>query len=110
MEHTHMATTISVGHTLGLSIQYLDQHGNPMLTAPTPDAAPVWTDTTPATETLTVVASGLTATGTPIAAGTDTVTVNLAVGGKTFTATVDVTVTPEPQVLSGVVIVTTVSA
>jgi hypothetical protein len=107
-EHTHMAVTLSVGHKLNLAIAFLDQHGNPLLTPPTPDAKPTWTDTTPATETLAVDASGLTATGTPIAAGTDTISLSLLVGGKPFTATLDVTVTPEAQVLTSIDIVPTV--
>src|SRR5271165_4473895 len=66
-ETTLMAVTLSIGHTLTMSLSFLDQSGNPMLTMPVPDAAPTWTDTTPATETLVAAASGLTCVGTPIA-------------------------------------------
>ena len=104
-----MSVTLAVGHTLGLSLAFLDQNGNPMLVDPVPDAAPVWTNTTAATETIAVDASGLTATGTPVAPGTDTVSVNLSVGGVTFVANLDVTVTAAPQVLTSVEIVPTVN-
>jgi hypothetical protein len=104
-----MAVTLAVGHTLNMALVFLDQNGNPMLTPVVPDAAPSWTDTTSATETLTVSGSGLTAVGTPVAPGTDTVSVALAVGGVSFTATLDVTVTSAPQVLTSVSIAPTVS-
>ena len=104
-----MAVTLAVGHTLNMSLTFLDQNGNPMLTTPTPDAAPTWSDTTAATETLAPAASGLTCVGTPIAPGTDTVTVTLAVGGVAFTANLDVTVTAAPQVLTSVAIAETVT-
>lgn len=104
-----MAVTLTIGHTLNMSISFLDQHGNPMLTPPTLDNVPSWTDTTSSTETLSISASGLTCTGTPIAVGTDTVNLSLSSQGKTFTATVDVTVTAEPQVLTGIAINTVVA-
>lgn len=100
-----MATTDTVGQTLPLSIQFLDQHGQPMATAPTPDAAPAWTNSTPATETLTVAADGLSATALAVAAGIDTISVSLAVGGQSFSASLAVTVAPEPQVLTSIEIV-----
>ena len=109
MEKVHMAVTLAIGHTLGLALTFLDQNGNPMLTTPVPDATPVWSDTTPATETLVADASGLTATGTPVAVGQDTINVSLAVGGVTFTAALDVTVTAAAQVLTSVAIAPTVS-
>src|SRR5271154_4010124 len=74
---TIMSTTVNLGHTISMSIAFLDQNGNPMLTTPTPDSPPVWTNTTPATETVAAAANGLTAVATPVAVGTDTV--NLAV-------------------------------
>lgn len=100
-----MATTDTVGQTLPLSIQYLDQHGQPMQTVPTPDAPPSWSNTTPATETLTVAADGLTATALAVAAGTDTINLSLAVGGQTFTASLAVTVAAQPQVLTSIEVV-----
>jgi hypothetical protein len=93
-------TTTQSPETLG--IEYLDQNGKPMATAPTPDVAPAWTDTTPATETLAVSADGLTAELTPVAEGTDTVNLSVTVAGQVFTAQVDVTV--EGQVLTSVAI------
>ena len=105
----YMSVTVTVGHTVSFSLVYLDQNGNPMLTAPVPDAAPVWTDTTPATGTLTPAASGLTASELAIAAGTDTVNVAVAVGGKAFAASVDLAVHAAPQVLTTVGISSTVN-
>lgn len=104
-----MATTLSVGHTLNMSLVFLDQSGNPMLTTPVPDSAPTWTDTTPATETLAVDASGLTASAAAIAVGTDTVSVAVVVGGTSFAASLDVSVTAAPQVLTSVQIASTVT-
>jgi|SRR5271166_334350 len=108
-ENLHMAVTLSLGHTLSMSIAFMDQNGNPMLTTPTPDAAPAWSDTTPATETLAPSGDGLTCTGTPVAVGTDTVSLALAVGGAAFSATLDVTVTAAPQVLTSIGIVPVVN-
>lgn len=104
-----MAVTLSVGHTLNMSIQFLDQNGNPMLTPPTPDSPPSWSDTTSATETLAPAANGLSCVGTPIAAGSDVVNLSVVVGGQTFSATLDVTVDAAPQVLTSVAIAATVS-
>lgn len=104
-----MTTTLSVGHTLNMSLQFLDQNGNPMLPAPAPDSPPVWSDTTSATETIVASASGLTCVGTPLAPGSDTVSVSTIVDGVTFTATLDVDVTAQAQVLTSVVIVPVVS-
>lgn len=98
-------TKITVGHTLALSISYLDQNGNPMLTTPAPDAAPTWSNTTPATETLTASADGLTASAVALAAGTDSIALSLAVGGVTFQAALAVEVDAVPQVLTSVAIV-----
>ncbi|MES2137587.1 MAG: hypothetical protein V4502_11085 [Pseudomonadota bacterium] len=87
-----MATTIKVGQTLPLSIEFLDQDGKPMATAPVPDAAPAWAQTTPATESLTAAPDGMSASTVGVAAGGDTVHLNLSVGGQAFSATLDVTV------------------
>jgi len=103
------SVTLSVGHTADFSLAFLDQFGNPMLTTPTPDAPPTWSDTTPATGTLTVAPSGLTASELAVAAGGDTVRVSLAVGGVAFTAAIDVTVQAAAQVLTSVQILATVA-
>jgi len=95
-------TQVTVGHQLALSILFLDQRGNPMLTAPTPDAAPSWSNSTPATETLAAAADGLSAVATTVAPGTDTVSLSVVVGGVTFSATLGVEVDAEPQVLTSV--------
>lgn len=101
--------TVSIGHTVNCSIVFLDQSGNPMLITPTPDAPPTWTDTTPATGTLTTVPGGLTATELAVAAGGDTITVSLAVAGVNFTASVPVIVSPAPQTLTSIQIATSVT-
>lgn len=103
-ERAHLMVDVTVGHKLNLSIGYLDANGNPMLSTPTPDAAPAWSNTTPATETLAAAPDGLTCVGTVIAVGTDVVTVSLAVGGAAFTATLSVTADAAPQVLTSIVI------
>ena len=93
---------VSVGHNVSMALVFLDQNGNPMLTPVAPDAPPVWTDTTPATGTLTVGANGLSATELAIAAGTDVVNVALAVGGVQFAASLGITAQAAPQVLTSV--------
>ena len=75
---------------------------------PLPDGPPTWTDTTPATGTLTPAASGLTATELTTGVGADTATVSLAVGGTSFSASIDLTVQDVPQVLTSVQIAATV--
>jgi hypothetical protein len=99
---------IFVGHVDNMSIVYLDQHGNPMLASPTPDSAPTWAATTPATGTLAAASSGLSAVYTAVAAGSDVVTLTAIVGGTTYSATLDITVSNEPQVLTSVGILSTV--
>jgi len=106
---THLSNVIvTVGHTVTFSLVFLDQNGNPMVTTPLPDGPPTWTDTTPATGTLTPAASGLTATELATGVGADTVTVALAVGGTSFSASIDLTVQDVPQVLTSVQIAATV--
>jgi hypothetical protein len=100
---------LNVGHTVSMSLVFLDQNGNPMLVTPTPDSAPVWSDTTPATGTLTAASSGLTAQEVALAVGTDEVEVSVVVGGATFQATVDLNVQAAPQVLTSVAIATEVN-
>jgi len=104
--------TTSVGHTILYGIEYEDQNGNPMVTAPTPDAPPTWSDAPVPAGAATLVAdpTGLTATETCVAAGTDTVTVSLAVGGVAFTASSAVGISAAPQVLTSINLVGTVSA
>ncbi len=97
-------TTVTVGHTASLSISYFDANGNPMLTTPTPDAAPVWSNGDATIDTLTASADGLTAQDVAIAAGSDTVSVSVVVGGVTFSATLAVVVQAPPQVLTSVAI------
>jgi hypothetical protein len=106
---THLTNVIvTVGHTVSFTLVFLDQNGNPMLTTPTPDAPPVWTDTTPATGTLTPAPSGLTASELTTTVGSDTVNVALTVGGTSFSGTIDLTVQSVPQVLTSVQIAATV--
>lgn len=100
---------VNVGHTVSMSIVWLDQNGNPMLTTPVPDAPPAGTDTTPSTGTLTVAPGGMTATELAIAAGTDTVDLSLSVGGEAFSASLGITVSAAAQVLTSVSIAATVS-
>lgn len=102
-----MSVTVTVGHTVEFSINYLDQNGNPMVTTPTPDSAPTWTEssTDGSIETFTVSGDGLTAEGTAVAAGTDTVTATVVVGGTSFSASVDVVVSEAPQVLTSIEVV-----
>lgn len=98
---------LTVGHTASFTLLFLDANGNPMLTTPTPDTPPVWTDSTPATGTLT--SNGLTASEIAIAAGSDTVSVALSVGGVAFTASQVLTVSAAAQVLTSVQIETSVA-
>jgi len=100
--------TMVVGHTDNMSIVYLDQHGNPMLVTPVPDSPPTWTQTDSTVATLTVAADGLTASEQAVAAGSDVVSLTVVVGGVTFSASLPVTVTAEPQVLTSVDIVSNV--
>lgn len=95
---------LTLGHFVEANVVFLDASGNPMLTAPKVDSPPVWTNTTPATETLVVAPDGLTAEGTTLAVGTDSIGVTVVVGGASFTASVAVTVDALPQVLTSVAI------
>lgn len=105
---TAAPVTVSVGHQINCTIEFLDQNGNPMVTPPVPDAPPTWTNASTATDTLTAAANGLTATDVAVAPGTDTITVDLKVGGVDFTASVGVDVTAAPQVLTSIAIETAV--
>lgn len=103
------SVAVNVGHTVGLSLVFTDQNGNPMIPQPTPDASPAvtWTDDNTAAATLTT--QGAEAQDVAVAAGTDNVSVSADVGGVSFAATIAVIVSAAPQVLSGVEIVATVS-
>jgi len=101
--------TVSIGHTIAFSIEYLDANGNPMLTPPVPDAPQTWTNTATAIDTLAVSPDGTTAVDTAVAPGADTVTVALAVGGVAFTASQAIVVSPAPQVLTSVAVKAVVS-
>lgn len=104
-----MSTQVSVGHTIALALAFLDQHGNPMLTDVKADAPPVWTNSTPATETVVAPPDGMSALATPLAVGSDTISVAFSVGSVKFGAALDVNVIAEVQVLTSVNIVPTVS-
>ena len=95
-----MATqNVQVGNTLDLSVTVLDQNGNPMV--PQPDlsgATFTWSQTTPATDTLTP--NGATATDVIIAAGVDSISVSAAgVPGATgaISGTLPIVATAAPQ-------------
>ena len=104
-----MAATNTIGAAapLALAIGFLDQHGNPMTVAPTPDSPPTWTNTVPADETLVASADGLTCAATAVAAGADEIDVSVTVGGVAFKAALAVTVVAQPQVLTSVEITVT---
>jgi len=108
-EENFAMTTLSIGHTLGLTIQVLDQFGNVMLSPVTYDAAPTWSNSTPATETLAPAADGQSAVATPVAVGDDVISLALSIDGKPLTATLAVTVTPVVQVPTSIAIVATVN-
>jgi len=109
-----MTVKVNIGHIVTNTIEYLDQRGNPMLTVVTPDVAPAWTfdDATGQPiggDTLIVSADGLTAKVRAADAGTDTLGLSVTVGGKTYQASISIEIDPEPQVLGGVQIVSTVA-
>lgn len=97
-----MATTITVGQTLPLTIAFLDQAGQPMTA--TPDQPPGWA-TNSTTDLLSVAADGLSATLKGVNPGDDVITLTVIVAGVTFSASLDVTVVAAPQVLTSVEIV-----
>ncbi len=108
-EENCIMTTAIVGQTITYAIGYLDTAGNPMTSPPTPDSAPAWTQTDPATDTLTAAADGNSATALTLAAGTDSISVSLSVGGVSFTASDAVTVTAAAQKLGSIVLNATVA-
>jgi hypothetical protein len=109
-KRTYIMQNVTVGHEVDMAIAYLDQAGNPMLTAPTPDAPPVWASapSAPGVDALTVAADGMTAVAKALAAGQDTISVDVKVGGKDFTATLQLSVNAAPQVLTSVAIASNV--
>jgi hypothetical protein len=107
-QRTILMTDITLGHGIDMAIAFLDQNGNAMLTTPTPDAPPTWTQSTPATESLTVDAGGMTAHTNSLAVGQDLITLGATVGGVAFQATLAVNVNAAPQVLTSIAIVPTV--
>lgn len=98
---------VTAGHSVDMAIEYLDQNGNPMLTTPAPDSPPVWTNapSAPSIDTLTPSPDGssaVLATNAGDANSTDTVGLSVVVGGKTFTASLGVSISAAPQVLTSV--------
>jgi hypothetical protein len=102
-EKVHLMLQVVVGRPIAFAIKYLDQNGNEMVTPPMPDAAPAWSNKTPATETLQSSPDGTTCQATTLAPGTDEVDLSLSVGGKSFAAAFQVEV--EAQVLTSIAIV-----
>jgi hypothetical protein len=102
---------LTVGHTATLGIEYLDQNGNPMLTAPVPDSPPTWTNnpSAPGVDTFTPSPDGTSATLVADAAGSDSVSLSVIVGSQTFPASLAITISAEAQVLTSVAITSTVS-
>jgi hypothetical protein len=102
---------LTVGHTATLGITYLDQNGNPMLTAPVPDSPPSWTNnpSAPSVDTFTPSTDGTSATLVANSAGSDSVGLSVIVGGQTFPASLAVTISAEAQVLTAVAISSTVN-
>lgn len=104
---------VTVGHTVTNVLQYFDANGNPMLVTPTPDTPNVWTDSgsaaSPPIDTEAVSTDGNTQTVKATAAGTDLVGVTVVVGGKTFAGSVEIDISPAPQVLTSIGIMSTVT-
>lgn len=102
---------VTVGHTDTIAIVQVDQNGNPMKTPVAFDAPPAWTNVpgSPPIDGLVVAADGSTAVATALAAGQDTITVTATVGGVTYTATLQLSISEAPQVLSGIKLVGTVA-
>jgi hypothetical protein len=105
----HIMVNVTLGHKVECSIIYLDQNGNPMLTAPKPDSPPAWTNGNPAVDTLAIAADGSTCEISTVATGADTVNLTLVVGGASFSASLSLTIQAVPQVLTSIAIGATVS-
>src|ERR1019366_7066700 len=78
---TVLMENLNLGQNLDLAIAFLDASGNPMVTAPTTDAPPSWTQTTPATQSLAVDSDGMTAHTKSLAVGSDSIALSVVVGG-----------------------------
>lgn len=101
-EYIQMSTQVSIGHEIDMSIDFLDQHGNPMLEVAKPDTAPVWSNINSTVETVAAALDGMSAVAKPVAVGSDTISVDLVVAGVKFNATLDVNVITEVQVLTSI--------
>jgi hypothetical protein len=87
----HMDFTLDVGKAENLSIEVLDQNGQPIAN-PVFDAPPAWSQADATIGDLAASQDGLTAVETGLKAGTDTVQVDAVIGGITFTATATATI------------------
>jgi len=102
-------SSINVGHTDTFTIQQNDANGNPMQPdAIVPwDSPPQWSNSPSAAgvDTFVVSADGTSAVLTATAPGSDSVSVTATAGGKSFSASVMVTITAAPQVLTSISII-----
>jgi hypothetical protein len=87
----HMDFTLDVGKAENLSIEVLDQNGQPIAN-PVFDAPPAWSQADATVGDLAASQDGFTAVETGLKAGTDTVQVDAKIGGTTFTATATATI------------------
>ena len=94
----------TVGHQVLITINYLDTKGNPMLTRPTPDATPEWTNNpNPAgADTMTVAGDGGSSLVMTLAPGADTVSAALAVSGTAYNGSLDLVMDAVPQELGSI--------
>jgi hypothetical protein len=104
------SVNLTVGGVATTVIEQLDTLGNQMIAPISFDAPPVWTQATPATDTLTVAGDAQSATETGLAAGGDVITCTVMVGGVSYVATQPIAVTAAPQQFGGIALVTTTSA
>lgn len=103
-ERTKIMLELSLGHKVECTLVVLDQNGNPLLTPVAFATPPVWSNTTPATETILPSADGLTCEGTLLVVGTDVINVSATLpgGSAPVQASVAVTVDPAPQVATSI--------
>ena len=107
---TCFMTQVTAGHKITYTIAYLDENGRPMITTPTPDGPPSWSNapSAPGIDTLTPSADGSSAvlqTNPGDADSTDTVSMTVLVGGRSFSASDSVAISAAPQVLTSVELV-----
>jgi hypothetical protein len=106
---TYMAAPFSAvdGQLIHLSIVVKDQHGNVMTPTPAPDSPPVWANTNPTLDVLTIAADGMTGTDQCVVgqSGADTVSLSVVYKGVTHSASMPLTVTLAPPVPTSVDIV-----